>query len=211
MKDIITNNWFIGITSSIISTLLYYIFTSVIAKMLKKENIAKANNEILTVLKPYIIDIGFPEIEIVSSLIEATARKYKIQSSQMYTIENLCDELIKEITESIYITSEKKNEYNKQLIEYKKIVERNVENTYIENQKEDFRNRLDLNFFMTIPITFATMFILLLSEKYKLNKVEKQNFLFMLILMFVIVVILSIRIIRRILKGEKKWVKNIYL
>lgn len=204
MKDIITNNWFIGITSSIISTLLYYIFTSVIAKMLKKENIAKANNEILTVLKPYIIDIGFPEIEIVSSLIEATARKYKIQSSQMYTIENLCDELIKEITESIYITSEKKNEYNKQLIEYKKIVERNVENTYIENQKEDFRNRLDLNFFMTIPITFATMFILLLSEKYKLNKVEKQNFLFMLILMFVIVVILSIRIIRRILKGEKK-------
>lgn len=204
MKDIITNNWFIGITSSIISTLLYYIFTSVIAKMLKKENIAKANNEILTVLKPYIIDIGFPEIEIVSSLIEATARKYKIQSSQMYTIENLCDVLIKEITESIYITSEKKNEYNKQLIEYKKIVERNVENTYIENQKEDFRNRLDLNFFMTIPITFATMFILLLSEKYKLNKVEKQNFLFMLILMFVIVVILSIRIIRRILKGEKK-------
>lgn len=108
MKDIITNNWFIGITSSIISTLLYYIFTSIIAKMLKKENIAKANNEILTVLKPYIIDIGFPEIEIVSSLIEATARKYKIQSSQMYTIENLCDELIKEITESIYITSEKK-------------------------------------------------------------------------------------------------------
>ena len=87
MKDIITNNWFIGITSSIISALLYYIFTSIIAKMLKKENIAKANNEILTVLKPYIIDIGFPEIEIVSSLIEATARKYKIQSSQMYTIE----------------------------------------------------------------------------------------------------------------------------
>lgn len=126
----------------------------------------------------------------------------------MYTIENLCDELIKEITESIYITSEKKNEYNKQLIEYKKIVERNVENTYIENQKEDFRNRLDLNFFMTIPITFATMVILLLSEKYKLNKVEKQNFLFMLIpvliIMFVIVIMLSIRIIRRILKGEKK-------
>lgn len=208
MKDIITNNWFIGITSSIISTLLYYIFTSIIAKMLKKENIAKANNEILTVLKPYIIDIGFPEIEIVSSLIEATARKYKIQSSQMYTIENLCDELIKEITESIYITSEKKNEYNKQLIEYKKIVERNVENTCIENQKEDFRNRLDLNFFMTIPITFATMVILLLSEKYKLNKVEKQNFLFMLIpvlmVMLVIAIMLSIRIIIRRLKGEKK-------
>lgn len=119
----------------------------------------------------------------------------------------MCDELIKEITESIYITSEKKNEYNKQLIEYKKIVERNVENTYIENQKEDFRNRLDLNFFMTIPITFATMVILLLSEKYKLNKVEKQNFLFMLIpvliIMSVIVIMLSIRIIRRILKGEK--------
>ena len=52
-------------------------------------------------MKPYVIDRGFPEIEIVEALIKATARKYNISSKQMFSISDLCEELIKEITESI--------------------------------------------------------------------------------------------------------------
>ena len=107
MKNLLSNNWFIGIASGIIS----YIVIVCITKFLNEENINKANNEILDILKPYVIDIGLPEIDIVLSLIEAISRKYKIQPSKMYPIRILCDELIKEITESIYITSKKKNEY----------------------------------------------------------------------------------------------------
>ena len=120
MKNLLSNNWFIGIASGIIS----YIVIVCITKFLNEENINKANNEILDILKPYVIDIGLPEIDMVLSLIEAISRKYKIQPSKMYPIRILCDELIKEITESIYITSKKKNEYNQQLIQYKKEAEK---------------------------------------------------------------------------------------
>ena len=183
MKNLLSNNWFIGIASGIIS----YIVIVCITKFLNEENINKANNEILDILKPYVIDIGLPEIDIVLSLIEAISRKYKIQPSKMYPIRILCDELIKEITESIYITSKKKNEYNQQLIQYKKEAEKiEIISNLEEIVKDDFKDRFIMQILIIILIAFLTVGALIFMEKYQIKKVKEMILLiFFLILVSV--------------------------
>ena len=201
MKNLLSNNWFIGIASGIIS----YIMIICITKFLNKENINKANNEILDILKPYVIDIGLPEIDIVLSLIEAISRKYKVQSSKMYPIRILCDELIKEITESIYITSKKKNEYNQQLIQYKKEAEKiEIISNLEEIAKDDFKDRFIMQIFIIIPILFLTGVALIFMEKYQINKVKEMILLISFLILVSVVLVLGIVIILKSLKEPKE-------
>lgn len=209
MKNLLSNNWFIGITSSVISTLLYYIIINIITKFYKKESIYKANNEILTLLKPYVIDIGFPEIDIVLSLIEAISRKYNIQPNQMYSIKILCEELIKEITESIYITSEKKNEYNQQLIKYKKEIEEiEIFTNFEEIEKLDLKDRFIMKIFTIFPIVLTTMTLLIYMEKYQVRKVQEMLPLLPLLLLASILLVLGIIISLRLFKNLRETIRS---
>lgn len=212
MKNLLSNNWFIGITSSVVSTLLYYIIINIIAKFYKKESIYKANNEILTLLKPYVIDIGFPEIDIVLSLIEATSRKYNIQPNQMYSIKILCEELIKEITESIYITSEKKNEYNHQLIKYKKEIEKiEIFTNFEEIEKLDLKDRFVMKILTIFPIILTTMTLLIYMEnmeKYQVRKVQEMLPLLPLLLLATVLLLFGIIISLRLFKNLRETIRS---
>ncbi|EUB41600.1 MULTISPECIES: hypothetical protein [Fusobacterium] len=201
MKNLLSNNWFIGIASGIIS----YIVIVCITKFLNEENINKANNEILDILKPYVIDIGLPEIDIVLSLIEAISRKYKIQPSKMYPIRILCDELIKEITESIYITSKKKNEYNQQLIQYKKEAEKiEIISNLEEIVKDDFKDRFIMQILIIILIAFLTVGALIFMEKYQIKKVKEMILLIFFLILVSVFLVLGIVIILKSLKEPKE-------
>lgn len=201
MKNLLSNNWFIGIASGIIS----YIVIVCITKFLNEENINKANNEILDILKPYVIDIGLPEIDMVLSLIEAISRKYKIQPSKMYPIRILCDELIKEITESIYITSKKKNEYNQQLIQYKKEAEKiEIISNLEEIVKDDFKDRFIMQILIIILIAFLTVGALIFMEKYQIKKVKEMILLIFFLILVSVFLVLGIVIILKSLKEPKE-------
>lgn len=212
MSNLLGNNWIIGIGGGLISTILYSSISFIIKKISKINDIKKANNEILSLLKPYVIDRGFPEIEIVKSLIEATARKYKISSKQMFSIPDICEELMKEITESIYITYEKKNEYNKDLTNYKKIIE---EKNAFSLEVETFKNINEKSYFfdkfvplisMATTAMFSVFLLLITLEKYPTEKAfytdEKEklffiSLLFILIALLLLVVLLFRRVIKR--------------
>ena len=168
-----------------------------------KDLVKKA--EILDILKPYVIDIGLPEIDIVLSLIEAISRKYKIQPSKMYPIRILCDELIKEITESIYITSKKKNEYNQQLIQYKKEAEKiEIISNLEEIVKDDFKDRFIMQILIIILIAFLTVGALIFMEKYQIKKVKEMILLIFFLILVSVFLVLGIVIILKSLKEPKE-------
>ena len=122
MLAFLQNPWVVGIVGGIVSGIIVYFITNWLYK--RKDNskyleqINRANLDIIQVLKPYVAERGLPEKEIVDAIIVSTARKYKVKSDELYTIRIICEELIREIIENVYVSSEKKQEYAKQLQEY---------------------------------------------------------------------------------------------
>lgn len=122
MLTFLQNPWVVGIGGGIVSGIIVYFITSWLYK--RKDNskyleqISRANLDIIQALKPYVAERGLPEKEIVDAIIVSTARKYKVKSDELYSIRIICEELIREIVENAYVSSEKKQEYAKQLQEY---------------------------------------------------------------------------------------------
>ena len=122
MLAFLQNPWVVGIGGGIVSGIIVYFITSWLYK--RKDNskyleqISRANLDIIQALKPYVAERGLPEKEIVDAIIVSTARKYKVKSDELYSIRIICEELIREIVENAYVSSEKKQEYAKQLQEY---------------------------------------------------------------------------------------------
>lgn len=122
MLAFLQNPWVVGIGGGIVSGIIVYFITSWLYK--RKDNskyleqISRANLDIIQALKPYVAERGLLEKEIVDAIIVSTARKYKVKSDELYSIRIICEELIREIVENAYVSSEKKQEYAKQLQEY---------------------------------------------------------------------------------------------
>lgn len=111
MLDFLQNSWVVGIGGGIISGIIVYIITNWMYK--RKDNskyleqINRANTDIIHALKPYVAEKGLPEKEIVDAIIVSTARKYKVKSEELYSIRIICEELIREIVENVYVSVEK--------------------------------------------------------------------------------------------------------
>ena len=86
--------------------------------MLVRKIVNNANTDIIRALKPYVAERGLPEKEVIDAIIVSVARKYKVKSDELYSVRIICEELIREVVENIYVSSEKKYEFTKQLSEY---------------------------------------------------------------------------------------------
>jgi hypothetical protein len=115
----LNNAWVIGIGTSILSGL----FVTWVARLFlsKKEDreyrqrIASANRDVIYAVRPGISEGTVPEVEILFALIEATARRHGVFSSDLYTPAQISEELIKEIMDTSFLSSSKKAEYCSQL------------------------------------------------------------------------------------------------
>ena len=122
LLSFLENQWVVGIGAGIISGLIVFFVTKWILQ--RKDNskylelISVANFEIIRILKPYIAEKGLPEKEILDAIILSTARKYKVKSEELYSIRIICEELIREIVENVYVSSDKKHDYSTQLKDY---------------------------------------------------------------------------------------------
>lgn len=122
MLAFLQNSWVVGIGGGIVSGIIVYFITNWLYKHKDNskylEQINRANMDIIQALKPYVAERGLPEKEIVDAIIVSTARKYKVKCDELYSIRIICEELIREIVENVYVASEKKQEYAKQLQEH---------------------------------------------------------------------------------------------
>ena len=114
-----SNNWIIGILSGILSGLGTQFILSRFNNYRKLKQMLEANKVLIEILKPYIAEKGLPSKSVIKSLIESIARKYNIKRENMYSIDDICEELIREVMEDIYLPIENKYEYIEQLQIYK--------------------------------------------------------------------------------------------
>ncbi len=113
--DILNNAWILGIGGGILSGLIVTPITRYL--FLKKDSkeyaqkVLTVNQEIVFALRPGISEGHIPNNEVLSSLINATARKYKVSRRDVYQSKQIAEELIKEIMDSSFISSETKKNY----------------------------------------------------------------------------------------------------
>ncbi|SHE59896.1 hypothetical protein SAMN02745753_00483 [Marinomonas polaris DSM 16579] len=117
--ELLNNSWVVGIGGGILSGLIVTLITRYL--FTKKDNkeyaqkVSAVNKEVVYALRPGISEGYIPDNEVLSSLINATARKYRVERDDVYQPKQIAEELIKEIMDSSFISSETKKNYSETL------------------------------------------------------------------------------------------------
>jgi hypothetical protein len=115
MESILTNSWTVGIIGGIISGLIVFFVTNrLVSRRENKEYQQKvriANNELLYSIRPLIVEQSLPTIQMINSLLLSTAKKYTVQLADLYTKDDIADDLTKEVMDNPFLTSENKLRY----------------------------------------------------------------------------------------------------
>ncbi len=115
VMDIINNQWVAGIGAGIISGLVVFWITRYFFS--KRDNreyfqkVAAANREVLYAIRPGISEGVMPSEAILKRLVMATARKYNIKEKSMFTTSEISSELIKEVMDSAFISTNSKIDF----------------------------------------------------------------------------------------------------
>lgn len=146
MLAFLQNPWVVGIGAGIISGIIVYFITNWIYK--RKDDskhihqINSANKDIIHALRTYVAERGLPEKEVIDAIIVSTARKYNIKSDELYSVRIICEELIREVVENIYVSSEDKHELTKQLSMYLHALDMDEHKSYLVTDIEkEIRNQ----------------------------------------------------------------------
>lgn len=115
MEELLNNSWVVGIGGGILSGLIVTWLTRILfSKKDQRETAMKinsANQELIYAIRPEISEDEVPSVEVVDALRNATARKYKLDPSRLYSTNQIAEELIKEIMDSAFISSSTKKSY----------------------------------------------------------------------------------------------------
>lgn len=176
VEKIVNNQWVINIGTGI----AVYIVTTIISKIIfnkatnkeRQKQVNNANNEIIRILKPYVVEKDILSKKIISSIIESIARKFGVSANELYNIKEICEELIREILESSYVDSNKKKEYisylNDIILDESKysMLNESIEQTS-ERQRQLNRYRKIYSFVsmcMAITVMIISIFVTVFSD-----------------------------------------------
>lgn len=113
--ELFSNPWVIGVLGSIPGGFLVNWVTGIIlGKRENREYLQKvigANREVVYAIRPGISEGQIPTAEVLASLVNATARRYGVEPSDLYTPTQIAEELVKEVMDSSFISSVQKSEY----------------------------------------------------------------------------------------------------
>ncbi|KLV05124.1 hypothetical protein ABT56_13110 [Photobacterium aquae] len=186
--DILNNSWVVGIGGGILSGLIVTLITRYFFS--KKDNkeyaqkISSVNREVVYALRPGISEGHIPDAEVLDSLINATARKYRVERKDAYRAQQIAEELIKEIMDSSFISSETKKSYCNTLAHLVALrssdkqvslesIERNaIESDYRQKQSE----RMSLVLGMTTTILTIVAMVTSVMDKPVLSVTFKSLF-----------------------------------
>ena len=73
------------------------------------QNLSAVNREVIYTMRPGISEGEIPSLEVLTALTNATARKYYVNGSDVYSPKQIAEELIKEIMDSSFISAETKD------------------------------------------------------------------------------------------------------
>ena len=151
--DLLTNPWVVGISGGIFSGLIVlYISRLIFSKGDSKEyaqKVSSANQEVLYAIRPGISEGVIPTNSVLRSFIEATARKYSVDVADMYDLNSVASELVKEVMDSSFISASSKLEFCEKLTTIK--------------ETEDIREKLDYEKEYRVLYRYRQQLVLTLS------------------------------------------------
>lgn len=113
--DLFSNPWIVGVGGGVLSGLIVTgISRFVFSRRDDREyaqKVAAVNREVTYALRPGISEGHIPNEDVLSSLINATARKYRVNRADVFRPKKIAEELIKEILDSSFISSSTKHDY----------------------------------------------------------------------------------------------------
>lgn len=183
MGDFWTNPWVTGIGGGIISSLIVFFATKYFFN--KKENkeyaqkVRLANNDILHAIRPLIIDHKIPLRESFTSLRVAVSNKYSVKVEDLYSNKSLANDLIAEILENPFLTTEQKDNFCRLILQFKHDEEADMREIVYLNKKLQFSSRstsLILAFSSFAMILSMTLLIAKETKEYEPSEWEKQLF-----------------------------------
>lgn len=206
------NEWVVGIGAGIISAIIMSFVSQILVK--KRETIEHlqqiklANAEVIDLLTPYIADKGLPDEKIITAIINSVARKYKIYSYEMYSLDFFCEEIIKSIIGNVYISNEQKEKYTKELIEYteRRDVtsssddEENIYEQILMRQVYELKLNKKYNYIYSFSMVFITLVLTTISvikNNYRILVYPFDQYPWLLVLEFVLFFILAIIVFKR--------------
>ncbi|MDE1269794.1 hypothetical protein, partial [Vibrio aestuarianus] len=182
--DFLSNEWVVGIGGGILSGLIVALITRYIfSKRDNREYYQKldmVNKEVLYALRPGIPEGSMPTETVLKSLIMATSRKYKVNSVDVFQPKQIAEELIKEIMDSSFISSEAKQEYCSILSHLVVEIEPEIDITDAETKMLDKHYQIKQNQQMSVVLglfTGAMSVALTIMSMY--TKVEESSSLIM--------------------------------
>jgi hypothetical protein len=115
VNELLNNSWIVGIGGGVLSGLVVTAITRYLfSKRDNKEYLQKieaVNREVIYALRPGISEGQIPTNDVLRSVVNATARKYKVNRTDVFRVDQIAEELIKEIMDSSFISSETKKSY----------------------------------------------------------------------------------------------------
>lgn len=119
MDEFINNPWVVGIGAGVISSLVVgLIIRAIFSRRDNREymrRIAQANQEVLYAVRPGISEGVIPTNDVLSRLVSATARRYGLDRSALYDLNEFAAELTKEVMDSSFISASTKEEFCEKL------------------------------------------------------------------------------------------------
>jgi len=159
-----SNPWVIGVLGSIPGGFLVNWVTGIIlGKRENREYLQKvigANREVVYAIRPGISEGQIPTAEVLTSLLNATARRYAVEPSDLYTATQIAEELVKEVVDSSFISSVQKSQYCTQLATLGMTARREAPETATEPEHRsiaEYRQRLISSVGVLLGILTATM------------------------------------------------------
>ncbi len=156
-----SNPWVIGVGGGLISGLIVTLITRYLFSRREqreyRQKIETANNEIIYAIRPAIAEKVIPSSSMLDSLFSATARKYGVNKSDLYSKIALGNDLIKEVMDNTFLSSQQKVDFCELLSELKQVDDMLPEKQRIEVIRITKRESTDSSIILGISTAMMAM------------------------------------------------------
>ncbi|QEM80917.1 hypothetical protein [Halomonas binhaiensis] len=185
MDEFINNPWVVGIGAGVLSSLVVaFITRSIFSRRDNREylrRIDQANQEILYAVRPGISEGVIPANDVLQRLATATARRYGLDRSTLYDLNEFASELTKEVMDSSFISASTKEDFCEKLSVIKEESPGLEQKVVAEDYQKAARYRRQMVVTMSMMVGMMTAVVGFVTSMESRTTSEPKQLLFLVI------------------------------